>query len=107
MTRGRLEAFRDLRRETAQLKQLVDMELCTEGMKTAYQKKVETVEREALAIEKAIDALPPIERAVMRSYYIEGHTLESVAMEIRYSKSQVKRYKKNALEKLNPPTRHR
>lgn len=101
MTRGRLEAFRDLRRETAQLKQLVDMELCTDGMKTAYQKKVETVEREALAIEKAIDALPPIERAVMRSYYIEGHTLDGVATEICYSKSQVQRFKRNALKRLS------
>ena len=101
MTRGRLEAFRDLRRETEQLRQLVDMELCTEGMRKTYQQKVETVEREALAIEKAIDELPPMERTVMRSYYIEGHTLEGVAMEISYSKIHVKRLKQYAMKRLS------
>ena len=53
-----------------------------------------------LEIEQAIVTLPPDERRIIRLYYVEGHTLESVAELVGYSVRHLWRKRKEILQKL-------
>ncbi len=51
-------------------------------------------------IERAIATLEPDERRIIRLYYVEGHTLESVAELVGYSVRHLWRKRKEILQKL-------
>ena len=51
-------------------------------------------------LEKILDGLEPIERLVLRAYYIEGSKFEAVCKSVQYEAAQIYRIKKRALEKL-------
>lgn len=51
-------------------------------------------------IERAIEVLDPLERTIVRLYYIKGLTWEEVAVEMSYSWRHVHRLHSAALEKL-------
>lgn len=53
-----------------------------------------------LAIEKAIEALEPIERTLLRCHYLEGMRWEDVCVQIGYSWRQTHRLHAEALKKL-------
>lgn len=65
-----------------------------------YQDKLTGIATELIEIERAIDALPPTERNLMRLYYINGKTWESVCVSIGYSWKQVHRIHGRALDML-------
>lgn len=53
------------------------------------------------AIEKAIERLPnPTEQLLLRLRYIKGYSWTRVRFELHYSESQVKRYHRQALKRL-------
>lgn len=51
-------------------------------------------------IEQAIDCLPPDERRIIRLYYVEGHSLESVAELVGYSVRHLWRKRRDIEQKL-------
>lgn len=55
---------------------------------------------EQLAVERAIDSLPPKARALLRFYYVDGLTWDKVCEKMHYSWTQVHRIHGRALEKL-------
>ena len=68
-----------------------------------YRATVAAREAQLLAIERAIDSLPAVERLVLRLRYIEGRSWARVCMAIMplgYSERQVYRLHGSALEKL-------
>ena len=99
MTKERLRAYRDLKKEQRQLEQLLESGE-TEALRDCYREKLAQVEQEQLAIEQAIDSLDSLERTVMRHYYIEGLTWEEVCVEVSYSWRQTHNIHSRALEQL-------
>jgi len=53
-----------------------------------------------MAVEKAMDVLTPIERQVIRAYYIQGKTWEEVCVTVNYEWAQTHRKHASALRKL-------
>ncbi len=51
-------------------------------------------------LEQILDGLEPVERLVLRAYYIEGSKFEAVCKSVQYEAAQIYRIKKRALEKL-------
>lgn len=51
-------------------------------------------------VEEAIEALPSLERSLMRLRYIEGKRWEEIAVELGYSWNRVHHYHKRALNKF-------
>lgn len=66
-----------------------------------YQDKLTGIATELLEIERAIDALPPTERNLMRLYYINGKTWEEVCVAIGYAWAQTHRIHSRALRALD------
>ena len=73
----------------------VHLDLCEE-----YKEKLKSLAAEQLAIEKAVESLPNIHRAIIRHYYLEGMTWAEVCQKINYSWSQTHRKRREALKML-------
>lgn len=99
MTKERLRAYRELKAENAQIKELLEAAVNDE-LRLHYSSLLEKLEKEQLEIERAIDTLDMRERTLMRCYYIEGQTWEEVCDTMYYSWSQVHRVHAAALIKL-------
>ncbi len=66
----------------------------------AYRRKEKELLEAMQKIEQAIDSLDPLERTLVRLYYIDGLKWEEVAVEMSYCWRQVHRIHAAALEKL-------
>ena len=55
-------------------------------------------------LEQILDELEPVERLVLRAYYIEGSKFDAVCKSVQYEAAQIYRIKKRALEKLEQRT---
>ena len=53
-----------------------------------------------LSVEHALQKLPEVQRIIIQSTYFEDKTVRQIASELKISKSQVDRLKKQALEQL-------
>ena len=62
--------------------------------------KMELLIAGQMELEKVLDGLEPIERLVLRAYYIDGNKFEAVCKDARYEAAQIYRIKKRALDKL-------
>ncbi len=130
MTRQRLRAYRDNKKEQEQLRQQLEaMEAALYAPRTtnltgmpsggghegsavedAAIKHMELVEcyraqlldlvAEQLEIENALASLDGSERMIMREYYINGLTWEAVCVKVGYSWRQTHRIHKRALRRL-------
>jgi len=65
-----------------------------------YTALLEAYDAEAVSIEDALNILTPNERAVIRTYYIQGYKWEDVCEALNFSWSQTQRLKKSAIRKL-------
>ena len=126
MTKAQLRAYRDLKLERDHLEAMVaaleygPSGLRLDGMprsgkpgdptgqqaidhtqvKDLYKQKVAELNEAILKIEEAIKGLEPIERDIIRLYYIKGLKWEEVCVEVHYEWAQVHRYHAAALAKL-------
>lgn len=130
MTKARLRAYIDLKRERDALSEMLEeLESIMYGAKTpkltgmpggtaqpgseierlavkhaelldSYRRKVDELATALDDIEKAITALQPRERTVIRLHYIQGLTWESVCYAMHYSWRQVHRIHAQALRSL-------
>lgn len=126
MTKARLRAYRDLKRERDHLKAMVDAleygigGLRMDGMprsgkisdptgkqaidhtqvKDLYEQKATELDKELIEIEDAIKCLEPRERTLVRLYYFEALTWEEVCVEMSYSWRQIHRIHAKVLAKL-------
>lgn len=69
-------------------------------LQNKYTEKIQQLNDSLLAIEQAIEILPPRERQLIRLYYIQGLTWERVCIEMSYEWAQVHRIHASALETL-------
>lgn len=126
MTKERLRSYRDLKREIKSLKETIEETESTlyspkvpqmSGMPLThgtmnpkelaaikhielldyYTKKVSELQKEQLAIETAIEALPYRERTLIRLYYIDGLTWEEVCVKMSYGWTRTHEIHGNAL----------
>lgn len=65
-----------------------------------YQKKLEALTAAQLAVERAIEGLPSMERQLMRARYVDGLSWEAVCVVIGYSWQQTHRIHARALAAL-------
>ena len=65
-----------------------------------YKAKIEELAARQLEVEKAIDALRPPHRMLLRYRYIDGLTWEQVSERLHYSWSQTHRLHREALQML-------
>lgn len=72
-----------------------------EALETARQAKIQVMLDEMERIERLINTLPGIEPTIMRYKYINGWTLEKIAVEISYSYRQVRRKHARAIKRLS------
>jgi len=130
MTKERLKAYREMKKEKDHLEQKIKtlewekysprsqrldgMPRGGSGENYAVEEQIDrgdellallTKKKDALAaalveIEHAIEKLKPRERLLVRLHYIDGLTWEQVAVEMTYSWSQVHRIHAKALQKL-------
>lgn len=126
MTKARLRAYRDLKLERDRLEIMVSaMEyglngISMDGMprsgkvsdptgnqavehtqvRDLYLQKVAELNQALIEIEEAIARLEPIERTLIRLYYVEGLTWEQVCVAIHYEWAQTHRIHAKALAKL-------
>lgn len=105
------EAFLlDLRNRAVEIKTLKDQMEYYETMHDSrgarlfnrYSDMVARYCADAEKVETAIQGLEPVEKAVIRGYYLAGPwvTWEQVASNLQYSLRQVHRYRASALAKL-------
>ena len=126
MTKARLRAYRDLKRERDRLEAMVTAleygpgGLRLDGMprsgkigdptgqqaidhtqvRDLYLQKVAELDKALLEIEAAIEKLEPRDRTLIRLYYVEGLTWEEVCVAMHYEWAQIHRIHAKALEKL-------
>lgn len=126
MTKARLRAYRDLKLERDRLEIMVSaMEYGLSGVnidgmprsgkvsdptgnqavehtqvRDLYLQKVAELNRALIEIEDAIASLDPIERTLIRLYYVDGLTWEQVCVAIHYEWAQTHRIHAKALAKL-------
>lgn len=123
MTKERLRGYRDLLRENLALERQLDAVEATlrrqskgdepedhgvpedlvvqcRDLRGRYEEKLKTLTGELLDIERAIDALPPTERLLLRLRYLQGLSWEAVCVEMSYSWRQVHRLHAKALADL-------
>lgn len=130
MTKRRMRAYREIKRERDHLAGLIgELEVLIYGpkgvtlsltpkggpmqgsaleeavvrltdLRSQYARKVEELTAELAEIERAIEPLRPRERQLIRLYYIEGMTWEEVAVVMRYSWRQIHRIHGDALRDL-------
>jgi len=73
-------------------------------LRERYNIKIRELAEEQLAIEKSIDILDPVARALLRYRYIEGLAWEEVCVAMSYSWRQTHRIHSRALETLRKQT---
>lgn len=106
-----LAGWRKRSKEIRQIEhQLADMRAHPEAMQDPrserlYEYYIGTVGQfraEALRLEERLTALEPVERAVIRAYYLDGccPTWQQVADTVRFSLVQVHRFRRSAIKKL-------
>lgn len=129
MTKERLRHYRDIKKESEQLRQsleeietvlfypktqrltgmpsnpseenyMEDLAIRHIGLQALYKDKLAELEAEQIAIEKAIDALDPMARMLLRYRYISGLSWEEVCVKMNYSWRQTHRLHGEALNKL-------
>lgn len=126
MTKAKLRAYRDLKRERDHLKAMVDaLEYGPSGLRLdgmprsskpgdptgrqaidhaqvrdLYEQKAAELDKELIEIENAIKGLEPRERDLIRLYYFEGLTWEQVCVAMHYEWAQIHRIHAKALERL-------
>lgn len=130
MTKERLKAYRDIKRERDDLKRRVQelnaqlykmraqrldgMPRGGSGENCVNEKLIDTkskllemltaklveLDTECIAVEKAIKKLEPRERLLVRLHYFDGLTWDQVVIKMSYSWSQVHRIHGKALRKL-------
>ena len=126
MTKARLRAYRDLKLERDRLEAMVAAleygpgGLRMDGMprsgkvsdptgsqaidhtqvRDLYTQKVAELTKALIEIERAIEHLEPLERTIIRLYYVEGLTWEEVCVAIHYEWAQTHRIHAKALAKL-------
>lgn len=130
MTKERLKAYKDLKKEHRDLeRRIAEIDAKLQGARAQrldgmprggsgenyvkeelldtktellkeYKAKEAELDAELLAIERAINSLEPLERLLMRLYYIDGLTWEQVCVEITFSWSQTHRIHAAALKRL-------
>lgn len=71
-----------------------------EALIDQYYDELTRLTEERVAIEQAIDDLPPTERVVLRCHYIQGHNWEEVCLIVGYSWRQIHRIHSSALQRL-------
>lgn len=123
MTKEGLRGYRDLLRENQALARQLDAVEATlrrqskgneqgghgvpedlvvqcQELRGQYEEKLRALARGLLDIERAIDALPPTERLLLRLRYLQGLSWEAVCVEMSYSWRQVHRLHAKALADL-------
>ena len=126
MTKAQLRAYRDLKLERDRLEAMVAaLEYGTGGLRMdgmprsgkvsdptgqqaidhamvrdLYAQKVTELTQALIEIENVIEHLEPLERTIIRLYYVEGLTWEEVCVAISYSWRQVHRIHAKALAKV-------
>lgn len=130
MTKERLRAYRNIKREREQLRQQLDeieaalyypkvqhfdampgggtkegnpqenLAIYHIELQARYNAKLEELAAEQLAIEEAIEALEPTDRMLLRYRYLDGLTWEEVCYRMDYSWRQTHRRHGKALQKL-------
>ena len=129
MTKERLRNYQNLKQEQAQIREqlekieaalyypkiqrltdmpsapskgnaLEDMTARHLELQVRYKAKLEELAAEQLAIEQAIDSLPPKARMLMRYRYIDGMTWEQVCVCMAYSWRQTHNIHAKALKQL-------
>lgn len=68
-----------------------------EAVHEMYDAKLKQLEEQLLAIESAIDSLPPKLRTILRVHYIKGYRWEDVCTQVGYCWQHVHRLHKQAL----------
>lgn len=69
-------------------------------LRERYQNQISELFQRQLAIEKALECLPPTEKILMRLRYIRGLRWEDICQEMHYSWKQIHRIHAAALEKI-------
>lgn len=129
MTKERLQQYRQLQRELRQIQdRIMEVESAMysprnqrlTGMPSAhsaesvmeklvdkhrelealYQEKLMTITEELLAIEKAIAALEPTLRLLMRYRYVDGYRWEDICVRMNYSYQGVHKVHRKALKRI-------
>lgn len=70
------------------------------ALEAAYREKLARIIEQQRAVEDMIDSLPSRERRLLRHYYIDGMTLESICVAMNYSWRQINNIKSAALDRL-------
>ena len=106
MTKEQLRQYRSIKIETSQIERRIE-ELEGVGqpdilqpLQDLYREKLEELVSGQLRIEKAIEALNPTERELMRLRYIDGAEWTEVAETIHYEWTQTHRIHARALAKI-------
>ena len=102
MTKERLKQYRVIGQEREQIRSKIETLEAQHlpALKRYYEGKLTELAQEQLAIEQAIDSLGPVERMLMRYYYIDGLTWEEVSERICYSWAQTHRLHTAAIEQI-------
>ena len=79
------------------MEKLVDKHRELEAM---YQEKLMTITEELLAIEKAIAALDPTLRLLLRYRYVDGYRWEDICVRMNYSYQGVHKVHRKALKRI-------
>lgn len=119
MTKETLRAYLPMKRELAQIQELIQevdagkhdpkkaqlikaLECLDEdgNVVAVYRRKAKELKDRLLEIERAIDTLPPTERTIIRWHYLKGLTWSKVAEKENYSDRQCRRLCDKALTRL-------
>ena len=108
MTKEQLRNYKKLKMEHARIEQRLrilekrpDCDQATlRPLKKLYKTKLEALVAETLKIEKAIEALTPTERELVRLRYIDCLPWFRVAAGIHYSEPQARRIDQYIMQKL-------
>jgi DNA-directed RNA polymerase specialized sigma subunit len=108
MTKATLQNHRALKREVRQLNRLLRSQEAVLASETEtgrelldyYREKRDRLIASQKRIEDAIDALPPIERTILRGRYIEGRSWTAICQEVHYSRTRTFEIHDAAVRKL-------
>lgn len=107
MTKEQLRQYRSIKIETSQIeRRILELERIGQSfdvvhpLRDLYREKLEALTEGQLKIEKAIEALNPTERELMRLRYIDGADWTEVAATINYEWAQTHRVHARALAKI-------
>ena len=107
MTKEQLKQYRSIKIETSQLdRRIAELELqghdyeIIQPLRDLYREKLRGLVDGQLRIEKAIEALNPTERELMRLRYIDGREWVEICETIHYEWAQTHRIHARALAKI-------